>query len=54
MKSDKEISKTYKLDKWKWKMMLNDPKTKIRSIIYAKKRPDDIPIPVLQRQGEPI
>ena len=48
------MSKCYKLDKWKWKMMLNDPKTKKRSIIYAKNRPDEINAPDFSRQGEPI
>jgi len=36
MKSNKEVAKNFKLDKWKWKMMLNNPVTRIRSIIYAK------------------
>ena len=54
MKSNKEVSKHFKTDGWRWKMMKNNPVTKIRSIIYAKQRPDDIQVPSYKRQVEPI
>ena len=48
-RSNKEISKFYKIAGFKWKTMLNDPATKTRKITYGLKRVDGEVMPEIKR-----